>query len=406
MARARLTLLACALACAASPAGALAGVDRDQSTDLISTTPDGELPDGESTNAVISSDKRYARVIAYESVATNIVRGDTNGHKDVFLVRREGPVDNSGDEWTAGRTTLVSKGRRGRPANGDSFSPAVDGSFHTAPSCVGFLSDASNLVARDTNGETDAFVARIKGGAIRRVSLPRGKQSKADTTAIAVSGDCKLVAFVTGGRLYVSVNGGRPKRLLGKHAADPSFSTGTRHDLVYGADRGVYLAEDGTRRPELVAPGGRNPVYNDIKRQVVAYEKQRDGHTQVFFHDLGRGEQVASARGGHLGNGDSRNPVIGNSGYYISFESDATNLGVNSLSRIGDFNRRPDAYLYTNVRDITLVQSVFEKAVPLAGGGYNPSMSFYANYILFDSPAPVGSVDAPHQVWMRYLGEV
>ena len=53
---------------------------------------------------------------------------------------------------------------------------------------------------------------------------------------------------------------------------------------------------------------------------------------------------------------------------------------------------------------ITLVQSVFEKAVPLVGGGYNPSMSFYANYILFDSPAPLGAAGGDHQVFMRYLG--
>ena len=32
-------------------------------------------------------------------------------------------------------------------------------------------------------------------------------------------------------------------------------------------------------------------------------------------------------------------------------------------------------------------------------------MSFYANYIVFDSPAPLGS-NGPRQVFMRYLGPV
>jgi hypothetical protein len=31
-------------------------------------------------------------------------------------------------------------------------------------------------------------------------------------------------------------------------------------------------------------------------------------------------------------------------------------------------------------------------------------MSFYANYFLFDSPAPLGSRFGASQVWMRYLG--
>jgi hypothetical protein len=49
---------------------------------------------------------------------------------------------------------------------------------------------------------------------------------------------------------------------------------------------------------------------------------------------------------------------------------------------------------------------VEEKAVPLPGGGQNPSMSFYANYIVFDSPAPMSNKDGAHQVYMRYLGPV
>jgi hypothetical protein len=125
---------------------------------------------------------------------------------------------------------------------------------------------------------------------------------------------------------------------------------------------------------------------------------------QIFARDLGRRERIVSRRRGRIGNGDSRDPVIGNSGYYVTFETDATNLGLNALSRTGDANDRTDVYLFTDVRDITLVQSVKKKAVPLPGGGQNPSMSFYANYVVFDSPAPLGRREAPHQVYMRWLG--
>ena len=57
-------------------------------------------------------------------------------------------------------------------------------------------------------------------------------------------------------------------------------------------------------------------------------------------------------------------------------------------------------------RDITLVQSVERKAVPVPGGGRNPSMSYYANYVVFDSPAPLGSTSGAPQIFMRYLGPV
>ena len=352
---------------------------------------------------MISNDRRWARVIAYQSDASNLVPGDTNGATDVFVVRRTGRFGNLGTVWSRGRTRIVSRPRSGKPANGPSWSPAVDGALHDAPSCVAFMSSASNLVRGDTNGQPDAFVARLRTRRVFRVSLPRGRQAHAATTQVAVSGDCSRVAFVTAGVVYVRVHG-RTRRVGG--GADPSFSTGVRNDLVYGGPRGVYLSRRATARPRLVAAGGRDPAFNDVKRQVVAYEKHAGGHWQVMFKDLGRGERPASARRGNLGNGDSRDPVIGNSGYYISFETDASNLGVNALERRGDYNSRPDSYLYTNVRDLTLVQSVARKAVPLWGGGRHPSMSFYANYILFDSPAPLGSRNGPAQIWMRYLGGI
>jgi hypothetical protein len=372
-----------------------------QATVLISRALGGGLPNGASTHAVISNDRRWARVIAYQSDASNLVPNDTNGTTDVFVVRRDGVFGNDGTQWFPGSPIAVSRGLGGAPANGPSWGPALDGSFRARPKCVAFLSAASNLVRGDTNGKVDAFVARLNGTRIRRVSLPRRRQASADSTAVAVSGNCSRIAFVANGSVYVKA--GRRVKRLGP-GADPSFSTGERQDLVYGGPRGVYLSKNGTSRPRLVAPGGRNPAYNDIKRHVVAYEKSSNGHTQVYFRDLGHGEHPASERNGGLGNGDSRNPVIGNSGYYISFESDADNLGVNALRRPGDYNSTTDAYLYTDVRKLTLVQSVFEKAVPLAGGGFNPSMSFYANYILFDSPAPLAGASGPHQVFMRYLG--
>jgi hypothetical protein len=393
--------LAIAAASAAYPAHA--GVAREQHTLLISQAAGGGLPNGPSTHAVISGDKRFARAIAFESEASNLVPGDTNGVQDVFVVHRAGPVGNNGAPWRAGRTVLVSRPRSGGEANGPSFSPAVDGAFHHAPSCVAFLSSASNLVPGDTNGRVDAFVARLSGGSLKRISLPGGHQAAQDTTDVAVSGDCKLIAFVTAGRLYVSKRGHVHGVNAPGTAADPSFSTGLRDDLVFSASRGVYLAKNG-RHPRLVAPGGRNPVYNDIKRQVLAYEVTRNGHSQIAYRDLGKRQQIISSHHGVLGDGDSTNPVIGNAGFYVTFQTDASNLGTNALGRTGDGNSNPDVYLYTNVRKLTLVQSVEQKAVPLPGGGQNPSTSFYANYVVFDSPAPLGEAQGAHQVYMRYLG--
>ena len=409
-----------------------------QSTQLISRALDGGVPNGPSTNAVISQDRRWSRYIAFESEASDLVKGDLNGFKDVFVVRRAGSFRNNGSGWRRGRTKLISRGPGG-PANGPSWGAAVDGSFWTVPSCVAFLSSASNLVDGDANGRVDAFVSRRVGRLPRMVSVPGSTE---DTTDVAVSGDCSRIAFVTGGRLYVRTAKKVRELKVGGPASDPSFSNGFGNDLVFTGPKGVYLSRGGIRRPKLMVAGARNPAYSDIhkppphcKRRTLAYERRRGGRWHVEVSVQGRGQRVLSRRRASVANGDSREPVIGNAGCYVTFESDASNLGVNATGKKGDHNNQADVYLYTAVRRITLVQSVRTKAVPLLGGGRNPSMSWYANYITFDSPAPLRDSFTPHrwqrlaaaqyedplpppqpppstkpldnrQVWMRYLGPV
>ena len=369
---------------------------------LISRALGGGTPNGPSTHGVISNDKRYTRAIAFQSEASNIVRGDTNGVSDVFVVKRTNPIDNEGIPWRIGRTVLVSRTGGRTPANGPSYLPSIDGAFHESPSCVGFLSEASNIGRGDTNGVADAFVAKIRGGAARRL-LPGGRQSALPATAIAVSGNCKSIAFVQGGKLYVSKNGGKARLLRTRGvAADPSYSTGLRNDLVFGAAGGVYLAKD-SRRPRLVGRGGRNPAYNDIKRQVVAYEKRIGGHMQIAYHDIGRPERVISKSPRGRGNGDSLNPVIGNSGYYVAFQSHASNLQTSAFGG-PDVNGVADTYLYTDTRKITLAESLTDGNRLLPAGGENPSMAFYANYIVFDTPRSLVSGTGARQVFMRYVG--
>jgi hypothetical protein len=446
-------------------AGALAPVASAADRAELQTTTSITQGNGDSSHPVISQDRRYSTILAFESDASDLVAGDGNGLKDIFMIRRVGQRDNTGTEWQRNAPELVSKGLGGVPANGPSWGAAIDGGFPqprdkpTYPKCIAFLSDATNLVAGDTNGVTDAFVSRGPGRTIERVSLPGGAQSTSPATAVSLSIDCTHAAYLVDGKLHVRYRNAlkpsqakrmsraqrakaqRPRDLafnLPGTATEPSFSTGQTDDLVVAADPGVYLIKDGTKRPRLVAPGGRNPTYNDVKCRVVAYETSAGGHSQVAWRFLGpaptrfkrsdisvgchaldkRGEQIASKnRSGHVGNGNSTDPSIGNSGFYITFQSDASNLGVNSLGRTGDPNGRADVYLYTAVRDLTLVQSVEEKAVPLDAGGSNPSTSWYANYVFFDTAvggsagtplgllAPAGNT-AVQQIFMRYLGPV
>ena len=376
---------------------------RNTTTELLSRATDGGTPNGASTNAVISGDLRYARIIAFESEASDLVSGDSNGHKDVFAIRRAGSFGNNGSAWKPGKTQLVSRGVNG-PADGPSFDPAVDGNLPHRATCVAFLSDATNLVTGDTNGQTDAFLAKAPNFTPRRVSLPGNKQSAADTTQVAVSGDCSRTAFVTGNKLHVRVGSKTKSLSTQSNPRDPSFAAFESNHLVFGAKGGVYMSSSGTGTPRRLTKG-TNPAYDHARRRkVVAYEKPRSGIQQIAFREIGRGEQYASRYQGTFGNRDSRDPVVVNTGFFVGFESDATNLPTKTSGVKQDNNGVTDAYLFTGTRNVTALESVDSSSDPFSTGGRRPSTSYYRNYVVFDSSA--NNENAAPQVYLRYLGGI
>jgi Tol biopolymer transport system component len=98
---------------------------------------------GGNGNSMLGQVSANGRYIVFQSDASNLVSGDTNGVSDIFLR----------DTYT-GTTRLISVAMDGGFANGASTDPVMtpDGT------CVAFISAATNLVAGDTNGIPDVFV--------------------------------------------------------------------------------------------------------------------------------------------------------------------------------------------------------------------------------------------------------
>jgi Tol biopolymer transport system component len=112
-------------------------------------------------------------VVAFDSLATNLVSGDTTGLRDVFVRDR-----------LAGTTTRVSVASDGTPGNGASRNPVISGNGRW----VAFVSAASNLVSGDTTGIEDVFVHDRMSGATVRVSLAEGGGQGTDASRIAAGG--------------------------------------------------------------------------------------------------------------------------------------------------------------------------------------------------------------------------
>jgi Tol biopolymer transport system component len=144
---------------------------------------------GQSVSAAISSNGRYA---AFVSFASNLVAADTNGVADVFLHDRDVDDDGIYDEIGAVATVRVSVSSSGAQSNGASTGVALspDGRYVT------FQSAGNNLVAGDTNGREDVFVHdRMTGRTVRASVDSAGVEGNDASGAPSISMDGRFVAF-------------------------------------------------------------------------------------------------------------------------------------------------------------------------------------------------------------------
>jgi VCBS repeat-containing protein len=112
-------------------------------TERVSIGNHGTEANGSSYMSSISADGRY---ISYQSDASNLVDGDTNGASDIFIYDRL--------THTTSQASVSQYGNEGNDTSGRSFISA-DGSY------LVFDSHATNLVENDTNSAIDVFLVRV-----------------------------------------------------------------------------------------------------------------------------------------------------------------------------------------------------------------------------------------------------
>jgi len=152
-----------------------------QSTTRVSVASDGMQGIGNSSPFIRPSMSADGRFVAFQSWATNLVPGDTNGVFDIFVHDRQ-----------AGVTTRKNIPAGGGQANNASFDPwlSADGRY------AAFYSFANNLVAGDTNSKQDVFVRdRLLGVTTRESASTRGAQANGDSDSVVISGDGRFLAF-------------------------------------------------------------------------------------------------------------------------------------------------------------------------------------------------------------------
>lgn len=157
--------------------------DRQTNTTIrISVSSSGAQSNNVSTDPALNGDG--SRVV-WESIATNLVAGDTNAKEDVFVRL-----------VATNQTIRVSVSTAGTQTT----SASNDASLSTSGTTVAFYSTATNLVSGDTNSRGDVFIRDLTANTTDRVSVSAsGGQINDASSGPWLSGDGSATAFASVG---------------------------------------------------------------------------------------------------------------------------------------------------------------------------------------------------------------
>jgi len=365
-------------------------------TERISVASDGTQGNSGSYGPSISADGRY---VAFESYASNLIVGDTNGSRDVFVHDRQ-----------TGCTELVSVAYNGTQGNNASGVPFIsaDGRY------VAFESFASNLVAGDSNDFcsvdddglyddncADIFVRDRVTGQTERVSVASsGTQGRSNSYGPhSISADGRFVAFESFADLVPFC------------AAVDVFV----HDRLTGQTTLASLAPDGTGGNSVsfspsISADGHYVAFQSFASNLVAGDTNgcdvdRDGvfdHNcgDIFVHDQQTGEtdRVSVAWDGTQGNEQSWMPSLSADGRYVAFRSRASNLVG------GDTNGYDDIFVHDRLTGQTTRVSVASDGTQGDTETEWPSISADGRHVAFvswDSNLVSGDTNGSRDVFVH-----
>lgn len=305
---------------------------------------------------------RSGQMVVFESDATNLVANDTNGVRDVFVHDR------------ATNTIIrVSRSESGTQSNGASYAAAIagDGTY------VAFVSDATNLVANDTNGRPDIFVRDIVNGIVSRVSVATGGFQSTPTAQglgrPSISDDGRYVAFASDAPdLVVGDSNGRSDVFLhDRHSgATTRISVGPSNTNSNNDSRYAYISGDGT-----------TVAFSSLASNLVSGDT--NAAVDVFVSDVQNGvvERISVSSGGAESNSSSYATGISRDGKFVAFYGGADNLVAN------DTNAVTDVFIRDRIGTVTTRCSVDVNGGELTGASFWPALSSDGRFVSFVSYA-------------------
>ena len=274
----------------------------NQTVELITLAPNGSQANGSSSAGSISGNGNY---VAFASFADNLVAGDNNEQRDIFLYDR-----------TAKTTQLVNVTSNGTQANGLSLFSAIndDGKY------VAFESTATNLVPGDTNSLTDIFLYDRVNQTTARINVaPNGTQANGVTTLGSISDDGNYISFTSeASSLVANDNNGKSDVFV--------------YDRQNNTLELITSGANGDSTSGLISGNGSYVVFESDANNLVPGDT--NGKKDIFIYDRVNKttELVDVAADETQSDGNSQNASISDDGNYVAFLSEANNLVAGNIS--------------------------------------------------------------------------
>lgn len=345
-------------------------------TRRLSVGHGGTQANGSSYEPAISADGRF---VAFTSLASNLVAGDTNGVHDVFVRDRVAKV-----------TRRVSVSTGGSQANGATLTPAIsaDGRY------VAFESLSTNLVPRDDNRNTDVFVRDRWAKVTRKVSIgPGDTQLFTSSRQAAISADGRYVTFSSDAAWAASDTNETYDVYVRDRQAHVT-------KLVSGGLGGALQGQAWSAGPAISADG-RYVTFESAASNLVVNDT--NGAWDVFVYDMvaNTTERVSVTTSGGEANDDSYQTVISGGGRYIAFTSAASNLGNQ------DTNDESDVFVRDTATNVTKRVSISDRGNEANSWSVEAAISARGRFVAFTSYASnlvAGDTNGNRDVFVRDRG--
>jgi len=197
---------------------------------------------------------------------------------------------------------------------------------------VVFASDASDLVAGDTNGKTDVFIHdrnADSGNGIWRISVDKdNKGGNKHSGEPAISADGRYVVFSSAAKNLVEISGNSGNIFV----YDLEATVANRIQLI-SVDKDKIKGGNGHSVEPAISADGRYVVFVSDASNLI--DGDNNGKRDIFIYDRnadsGNGIQRISVDKDKIskgGNGASFDPAISADGRYVVFVSEARAEGV------------------------------------------------------------------------------